>query len=269
MISLNKAQINNVIKKGASLFLITLVLTSFVWLREKSSPTLYIIGDSTVNSGPNKSGLFGWGSFLESCFNTKKLRVENKASGGASSRSFLTNGSWAKVLGKLKAGDFLIIQFGHNDSGSLEGNPKAKGTIKGSGSAQIEVYNPTTNAKEIVHTYGWYLSKFITDAQSKGVEVFVCSPIPRNYWRQNKVVRASADYGQWSEEVAKRNGAFFIDLNNLVATKYEALGKEKVSAFFPKDRAHTDLEGAKLNAKAVFEGIKNTPASKLKKFIDN
>lgn len=267
MVNINRSQIKSGVIKGFSiLFLIVLVFTSFVWLIEKSTATLYIIGDSTVHSGPNKSGLFGWGSFLGSYFKNKRLRIENRASGGASSRSFLNSGLWYKVLINLKAGDFLIIQFGHNDSGSFETSSKIKGTIKGSGSEEKEIYNAITKEHEIVHTYGWYLSKFITDAHSKGVEVFVCSPIPRNHWRQNKVVRASADYGKWSEEVTKRNKAFFIDLNELIAAKYEALGKEKVSSFFPKDRAHTNLEGARLNAKAVFEGIENLPACKLKQF---
>src|SRR5438552_7834084 len=85
-------------------------------------PTLFIIGDSTVKNGRDNGdqGLWGWGTPLASHFDKTKINVQNRALGGTSSRSFQTGGLWDKVLADLKPGDFVILQFGHNDGGSLD-----------------------------------------------------------------------------------------------------------------------------------------------------
>src|SRR5579859_7832284 len=88
------------------------------------TPTLYIIGDSTVHN-PGK-GLEGWGDAIRADFDSNKITVENDAIPGRSSRTFLTEGHWDKVLAKLKQGDFVLMQFGHNDGGAVDG-PKATG----------------------------------------------------------------------------------------------------------------------------------------------
>src|SRR4051812_34450912 len=98
-----------------SLALITLCSFSYL-LQEK--PVLYIIGDSTVKngSGTGSDKLWGWGSFLASYFDTTRIDVQNHAIGGRSSRTFITDGRWDKILASLKKGDYVIMQFGHNDS---------------------------------------------------------------------------------------------------------------------------------------------------------
>jgi len=67
--------------------------------------------------------------------------------------------------------------------------------------------------------------------------------------------------------VAKQEGAYFIDLNNLIAEKYEALGADKVKSFFPGDHTHTNLEGAKINAQVAVNALKEINSKKIKKFI--
>ncbi len=121
--------------------------------------------------------------------------------------------------------------------------------------------------QEVVHTYGWYMRKYINDAKSKGAIPIVCSPVPRNDWKDGKVIRASESYGRWAQEVVKQEGAYFIDLNNLIAQKYEALGPDKVKQFFPGDHTHTNLEGAKLNAEIVVKALKDIKPRKLKKYF--
>src|SRR5690349_3937597 len=82
-----------------------------------SHATLYLIGDSTVRN--NTRGLQGWGDPLKARFDSGRIRVENRARGGRSSRTFYTEGLWERVRAELKPGDFVIMQFGHNDGGSL------------------------------------------------------------------------------------------------------------------------------------------------------
>ncbi len=70
-----------------------------------------------------------------------------------------------------------------------------------------------------------------------------------------------------AQEVAQQEGAYFIDLNNLIAAKYETLGANKVKQFFPGDHTHTNLEGAKINAQIVVNALKEINPEKIKKFM--
>ena len=241
-------------------------LCSFVLL-QKHKPVFYIIGDSTVKNGDGtgKSSLWGWGDFMAPYFDTSKISIRNHAIGGRSSRTFITEGRWDKVLATLKKGDYVIMQFGHNDSGPLDDTARARGSIKGIGEESKEVYNPIMKKQEVVYSYGHYLRKYIRDAKAKGAIAIVCSPIPRNDWKEGKVGRSAESYAGWAQQVAKEEGVYFIDLNNLVATKYESMGADAVKPFFPGDHTHTNIDGAKLNAQIVAEQLKEIKPEGLKK----
>ena len=110
---------------------------------------------------------------------------------------------------------------------------------------------------------------FEGETKQKGATAIVCSPIPRNDWKDGKVTRSSDSYSKWAQEVAASEGAFFIDLNNLVALKYEEMGAEKVNPFFPVDHTHTNLDGAILNAEIVINAIKEIKPAKLQKYLSH
>src|SRR5690242_16912949 len=93
-------------------------------IKNAALPTLHIVGDSTVKSGGTK-GMFGWGERITPYFNTDKINVINHAIGGRSARTFYTEGRWDKVAAMVKPGDFVVIQFGHNDQGRI-GDPANK-----------------------------------------------------------------------------------------------------------------------------------------------
>lgn len=232
-------------------------------------PTLYIIGDSTVQNGSGKGAgsLWGWGSFLSESFDTNRISVRNYALGGRSSRTFITEGHWDKVLSSLKPGDYVVIQFGHNDSGPLDDTARARGTIKGTGEDTQYIYNPIMKKAETVHTYGWYMRRYVADIQAKGAIAIICSPIPRNMWTADKVNRNGQDYGRWAKEVADQTHAAFIDLNTLIADQYDQMGPDKVSSFFPGDHTHTNEAGARINALAVVAGIRKLDMIKLAQYL--
>jgi lysophospholipase L1-like esterase len=244
------------------------VCSSFV-LRKKLKPVFYIIGDSTVRNGDGngKNQQWGWGSFIADHFDTTKIGIRNNAIGGRSSRTFITEGRWDKILATLKKGDYVIMQFGHNDAGPLDDTARARGTIKGIGDESKEIYNPIAKKQEVVYTYGGYIRKYIRDAKAKGAIAIVCSPIPRNDWKEGKVMRSSESYAKWANEVAKQEGAYFIDLNEIIASKYEEIGTEKVNPFFPVDHTHTNIDGAKLNAELVVKALKEMKPGKLIKYL--
>lgn len=242
--------------KGFALAMILIISSAFTLLKDK--PTLYIIGDSTVKNGSGKglNNMWGWGDMMAGFFDQDKIKIENHALGGTSTRTFLSKGLWDSVLVKIKPGDFVIMQFGHNDSGALDDTARARGTIKGVGLESKEIYNPITRKQEVVYTYGWYLRKFIKESKAKGATAIVCSPIPRNDWKEGKVLRSENGYGGWAQQVAKEEGAYFVDLNKLTADKYDQSGETVVKAYFPGDHTHTNEAGAKINAASVAEGLR-------------
>ena len=254
--------------KISAALLLAITYSSFVFLK-KEKPVFYIIGDSTVRNGDGtgKGNLWGWGSFIADYFDTSTISVQNHAIGGRSSRTFITEGRWDKILANLKKGDYVIMQFGHNDGGPLDDTARARGSIRGIGNESKEIYNPIMKRQEVVYTYGHYMRKYIRDASAKGAISIVCSPVPRNNWKDNKVVRSPESYSGWAEQIAKEEEAYFINLNDLVATKYEQIGAAAVKPFFPGDHTHTDINGAKLNAEIVIEQLKKINTGELKKYM--
>lgn len=238
-------------------------------LLQTEKPVFYIIGDSTVRNGDGtgKGNLWGWGDFMAPYFDTTRIGIRNHALGGRSSRTFITEGRWDKVLAALKKGDYVIMQFGHNDSGPLDDTARARGSIKGTGEESREVYNPIMKKQEVVYTYGHYIRQYIRDTKAKGAVAIVCSPIPRNDWKEGKVNRSAESYAGWAQRVAKEEGVPFIDLNNLMATEYERMGADAVKLFFPGDHTHTNIDGAKLNAQIVAEELKKLNDEQLKTYL--
>ena len=244
------------------------------WLRLPSPanpglPSLFLIGDSTVRNGrgDGANGQWGWGDCLASFFDTARLNVVNRAVGGLSSRTFLTQGHWERVLAMLKPGDFVLMQFGHNDDGPLNDTSRARGTIKGTGGETEEIDNLLTKQHEVVHSYGWYLRKFIAEARARGATPIVCSLVPRKTWRDGKIVRSKDNYAGWAEQVAAAEGAAFVDLNEIIARRYDQLGPEKVEPLFADPHTHTSRGGAELNAACVIAGLKALPTNPLASFL--
>ena len=253
------------------LFLVlTAVLLSAYAFKKKQKPTIFLIGDSTVKNGGGDGAdkLWGWGDFLHKHFDTTKISIRNRARGGRSSRTYITEGLWDQVLVKIKPGDYVIMQFGHNDGGKINDSTRARGTIKGIGDETEEIDNILTGKHEVVHTYGWYMKKYIRDTKEKGGIPIVCSPVARNVWKEGKIERASRSYGKWASEVAKIEGAYFIDLNELVAKEYEAVGEGEVKTkYFITDHTHTNAEGAAVNAALVAKAVNGLKKCPLKSFL--
>jgi lysophospholipase L1-like esterase len=225
---------------------------------DPSLPTLFLIGDSTVRNGrgDGANGQWGWGEPLVEYFDPAKINVVNRAVGGLSSRTYLTQGHWNGVLAMMKPGDFVIMQFGHNDSGPLDDPARARGTIPGVGDETREIDNPITKQHELVHTYGWYLRKYVEDTRANGATPIICSLIPRKIWKDGKVVRNGDTYAGWARQVADAEHVPFVDLNEIIATRYDEMGPEKVEAMFADPHTHTSRAGAELNAECVVEGLR-------------
>jgi lysophospholipase L1-like esterase len=233
-------------------------------------PSLVLVGDSLVRNGrgDGAGGQWGWGDSLGNFFDPAKVNVVNRAVGGLSSRTFLTQGHWERALTLIKPGDFVVIQLGHNDPGALNDNSRARGTIKGTGEETEEIDNILTKQHEVVHTFGWYIRKYVRAAKAAGATPIVCSLTPRKTWKDGKIVRSGPDgYGGWSRQVAEQEGVAFIDVNDLVASRYEKLGEAAVNPLFGDPNLHTSKAGADLNAEVVVAGLRALPGAPLDQYL--
>jgi lysophospholipase L1-like esterase len=228
-------------------------------------PTFHIVGDSTVKSGGTGAGLWGWGERITPFFDTSKINVVNHAIGGRSARTFFTEGRWQKVLAATKPGDFVIIQFGHNDQGRI-GDPAMKGRPDGKGIGDETVEDTKADGtKELVHTFGWYMAKFTTDAQAKQATVILVSPIPHKQSWENG--RDFTNIALWDSQVAQAHNALYFDLTMVVTAAYKKEGVEKVATYFADKGTHTSDSGAQFNAARVIAGLKSLPGDPLENYF--
>jgi lysophospholipase L1-like esterase len=227
--------------------------------RDRSLPTIWVAGDSTAARGAGELQQ-GWAVPFAEYFNPNKVNVVNCARGGRSSRTFITGGLWDQLIGGVKPGDIVLIQFGHNDAGALNDEPppplRARGTIAGLGEETKEIDNVLTKKHEVVHTYGWYMRKMVADTKANGATPIVLSLTVRDIWANGHVERGSGHYGAWAADIAKTAGISFIDLTRIVADRFDKMGQAKVHELYPKDHTHFDAAGADLHAAEVVSALR-------------
>ena len=229
--------------------------------REEGKPVVFLTGDSTVkNADKDKDGMWGWGAVAYDIFDPQKITVANCAMAGRSCRTFLNEGRWDKVYNSIQPGDYVLIQFGHNDVGAID-SLKERADITGTADT-CHVYKLQSNGRyEVVYSFGWYLRKFINDVREKGATPILVSLTPRNIWRDGHIERRNDSYGKWYREVVEQTGVEFVDVHNITADIYDRMGEKKVAACFNHDHTHSSLKGAKENAKSVRTGLKQIGSS--------
>ena len=243
-------------------------------------PAIFVLGDSTAKN--TVAGQQGWGTPLANYFDPAKVRIENRAHAGTSSRTFY-NGDWPRIAPEVRPGDFALIVFGINDGlGSFNGTGATRSSLSGLGTETQEVNGQT------VHTYGWYLTKMATEAAEHGARVFLLTVTARNIWSnpharfndatilskdesyaiaEDRIERGtgSGKYTQWTIELGQQLHLPVLDLTNLQADRFEKLGREKVMVNYA-DHNHTFPAGADLVASIVVSGLKgfqNSPFTSL------
>lgn len=224
--------------------------------RQKGKPVVFTTGDSTMkNADKDENGMWGWGAVANTIFNEKKCTVINAGRAGRSTRTFLYEGLWDNVYNSLEPGDFVLIQFGHNDIGGID-RDKERGVIA-TADDSCHVYKMNSTGKyQVIYSFGWYLKKFIQDVREKGATPILLSLTPRNEWHDGKIERRNDTYGKWYRQVAKETGVEFIDVHNITADALDKIGQEKAKAYYNHDHTHTSKAGALFNAKSVAKGLK-------------
>ncbi len=230
-------------------------------------PTLFLVGDSTLRPGPSTDGKVGWAERIQPYFDANKLNVVDVAIAGRSARTYTTEGRWQKVLDALKPHDVVIIQFGHNDGGTI-GDPATKHRADGKGIGDETADDTLADGTvEHVHTFGWYMANFVTTAEAKGASVILVSPIPhKQRWAD---ARDFANVADWDQQVATAHNALFFDLTLIVTQAYKKLGAATVETFFADKGTHTTDAGAQVNAQSVIAGLKSLPNDPLAAYLSD
>ena len=187
-------------------------------------PTLYLTGDSTVTDQRAEPGA-SWGQMLPR-FLDDRIAVANHAESGETLKSFLTSLRFDKVLERMRPGDFLLIQFGHNDQKSQW---------------------PQTYADPAI-TFRAYLRAYIAEARRRGATpILVTSPERRNFDQAGRIKPSHGDYPEAVRAVAREEGVALIDLTPMSVAFYEALGPERSPLAFSdggRDLTHHNNYGA-------------------------
>jgi hypothetical protein len=111
------------------------------------------------------------------------------------------------------------------------------------------------------------MRKYIADTRAKGATPILCSLVPRKLWLDGHVIRNTSTYRGWTQQVAAQQHVGFVDLNEIIARRYDALGQAAVDPLFGDPHTHTTLAGAQLNAECVVAGLRALPGDPLAPYL--
>jgi len=204
--------------------------------RVEDAITVFLAGDSTVTDQPREPGA-SWGQMLPRFFKDN-VAVANHAESGETLKSFLTALRFDKLLSTMKPGDYLFIQFGHNDS---------------------KTQWPQTYVEPFT-TYKAYLKVYVAEARRRGATPVLVTPMHRRVFDEHgKIKNTHGDYPEAVRQVAREEHVALIDLLEMSAKFYEALGPQKSPLAFSndgKDITHHDNYGAYELAECIVTGIR-------------
>jgi lysophospholipase L1-like esterase len=211
--------------------------------------TVFLIGDSTVSNFSPPDPRNGWGQVIGPYF-TADVTVMNFARSGRSSKSFFEEGAWTPVAAAIKPGDYVFIQFGHND----EKRDAERGT---------DAYG----------SYQEYLSRYIDDTIKAGGIPVLVTPVERGGLKNSTGPGSHGRYPDAALALAKKKGVLSIDLTALSAAHFRELGHSDTIKLFiasidGKDDTHFTPAGAKEIARLVAQAIRGLDTPLAKQVVD-
>lgn len=238
---------------------------------------VHTIGDSTMSDyRPAATPKRGWGMYLQAFFLPDSVQVNNRGKSGASTRTFYeTENLWPSVRTQMQPGDYLIIQFAHNDE-----KCKGQDVYHYNDSLRLLGQDTTTDMRgtEPNTTYKDYLRLYVREARELGVTPILMSPICRAYFRDGKIndegrhnlsrsfdfglsTFDSKDYVRCMREVAAELNVPFLDMTAATCQAFESLGRDYCMAHFFNcgDKTHTSAEGGMAVAMLAYDLIAHAP----------
>ncbi|KAJ1709736.1 rhamnogalacturonan acetylesterase RgaE [Aspergillus flavus] len=210
--------------------------------------TIYLAGDSTMAASGGGSGTDGWGQYVDDV----SITVSNKAIGGRSARSYTREGRFDAIADLLQEGDYVVIEFGHNDGGSLSTD---NGRTDCPGTASETCETTYDGQAETVLTFPAYLENAAKTFVDKGAKVLISSQTPNNVWESGEYSYSPSRFVEYAQLAAETAGVDYVDHGAYVAARYEALGADTVNSYYPNDHTHTSPEGAQVVADAFLKAV--------------
>ncbi|HEY0241257.1 MAG TPA: rhamnogalacturonan acetylesterase [Gemmatimonadaceae bacterium] len=219
-----------------------------------SPVVIYLAGDSTMAPKlPEKRPETGWGEMLQEFFDSSAVRVHNHARNGRSTRTFLSEGRWKAIVDSLHSGDYVFIQFGHNDASK----------------DKTDRYTPPADFRA-------NLLRFIDETRARGANPVLMTPVMRRRFDDNGKARNShGEYPDIVRAVATERGVPIIDMHRKTSELLGLFGQTASAALFlqlppgenanyPRgiqDNTHFSAFGARIVASLVVEGIREARLS--------
>lgn len=238
------------VRSGVKVFAGCLIFSLFIMgmVYQPEPVTLYLIGDSTMSEKEVEAyPETGWGMPFQYYFDGE-VAIENHARNGRSTRTFLEEGRWEPILSNLKKGDYVFIQFGHND--------------------EVQSKEQSTTPEEFQAN----LAKYVTETRSRGGQPVLLTPIARRHFDEDgQLIDTHHQYSELVREVARKFEVPLIDMDQRSQKLLKALGPEK-SVFlylhldvgqnpnYPdgvKDNTHFSELGARMMAELALKGIRD------------
>jgi lysophospholipase L1-like esterase len=192
----------------SKIFLVFLIL-GMVGMQSPGKVTVYLIGDSTMSlKEPKAYPETGWGMPFVTFFDSTVV-VENHARNGRSTRTFLSENRWQPIVEKLKEGDYVFIQFGHNDESKEK-----------------------TDRYTTPDEYKTNLNKFIDESRQRKATPILLTPVSRRKFKEGSAQETHGEYSELVRQVAKEKSVLFIDLDKKSQALYQKFGEEQSKLLF-------------------------------------
>jgi lysophospholipase L1-like esterase len=211
--------------------------------------TVFLAGDSTMAmKQENKRPETGWGEHLQKHFDEKRVRIDNQAANGRSTRTFISEGRWQKLIDKVKAGDYVLIQFGHNDQ-----SPQ-----------KVNAYTPPDDFRA-------NLARFVAEVRAKKATPVLLTPVMRRRFdKDGKFYDVHGEYPDLTRRVASEQKVALIDMHRMSEKVLVKYGPEESRKLFlqlkagenpnypqgVEDNTHFSPLGADIMAALAVDGIR-------------
>ncbi|TFL04955.1 SGNH hydrolase-type esterase domain-containing protein [Pterulicium gracile] len=232
------------------------LITSLVALSSVYAATVRLAGDSTMAAtGANDGFTAGWGAHIGKYLN---IAIDNAAIGGRSSRSYTREGRFTALANKVVSGDYVIIEFGHNDGGSLSTDNGRSVCSVGTAGYATTCQTTYNGVSETVQTYYTYLVAAAKLFKSKGANVIISSPTPNNVCETGTCSYTAGRFTGYARDAASATGSAFVDHGQTTANLYIQRGRDVTNSYYPKDHTHTSPAGADAVAQAFITGLRSS-----------
>ncbi len=229
----------------------TLTVRKYSLPKEKEDVIkICLVGDSTVKSYGEDNSIGGWGEYLQHYFDSDYVKIINKAEGGRSTRSFINQGRLDDAIGQIGKGDYLLIQFGHNDARTDEsaflehsvplGKPDANGIYPTNAGIKSKTpqgifefykdmpYGDTFYSYESGGTFKWFLKQYVEEARKVGAIPVLITPVARVFFdKDGKITPHHGEddgYVKAVLQVADEMDVICVDMFDITKTMYENYG---------------------------------------------